>query len=80
MTKNGRMCITTCRDSTEGTTGIWVGYADGNPIGTYQVFNPKRKKYFDPRCDFSMEVIQWVQQGWKMYLVDYKCYEGLDDE
>ena len=28
----------------QGTPGIWVGYAEGHPTGTYQAFNPKTKK------------------------------------
>ena len=45
------MCIPTYRDNThwaklasQGTPGIWVGYAEGHLTGTYGVFNPKIKK------------------------------------
>ena len=46
MQKFGEMCITTYRDDThcQGTPGIWVGYVEGHPISTHQVFNPKTKK------------------------------------
>ena len=46
----GEMCITTYRENTNwaklahsGAPGILVGYTDGHPIGTYQVFNLKTK-------------------------------------
>ena len=60
------MCITTYRNNTHlakfaniGTPGKWVSYADNHTTGTYQVFNTQDKiDYFDPRCDFSTEVIQ----------------------
>ena len=58
------MCLVTYRDNThqvkltnQGIPGIWVGYADGHPTGTYWVFNPGQKDYSDPRCDASTEVI-----------------------
>ena len=45
------MCNTMNRDNTHraklanyDTQDIWVGYTDGDPTGTYQVFNPKTKK------------------------------------
>ena len=51
MQKFGEMYITTYRDNThwaklanQGTPGIWVGYAEVHPTGTYWGFNPKTKK------------------------------------
>ena len=49
--KIDEMCITTYRDNfyqaklaNQGAPGIWVGFAEVYPIGTYWVFNPKTKK------------------------------------
>ena len=66
MQKFGEMCIPTFKDNTHwanlanrGIPGIWVGYSENHPIGTYQSFNPKTKKnYFDRGGDFSTKVIQ----------------------
>ena len=51
MQKFGEICITTYKDETnlaklaiQGTPGIWVGYTEGHPTGTYWGFNPKTKK------------------------------------
>ena len=51
MQKFGEICIATYRDNThqaklanQCTPGIWVSYAEGHPIGTYQILNPKTKK------------------------------------
>ena len=64
MQKIGEMCITTYRDDTnqeklanQGTSGIWVGYAESHPTGTCQAFNPKKKVCFDQGHNFSTEVI-----------------------
>ena len=51
MKKFGEMCIATFKDNThraklanQGTPGIWVGYAENHPTGTYRIFNPKTKR------------------------------------
>ena len=51
MQKIGEMCIATFKDNTHraklancGTSGIWVGYANNHPTGTYHIFNPKTKR------------------------------------
>ena len=45
------MCIAAFKDITHrtklanrGTPGIWVGYAEIHPTGTYHIFNPKIKR------------------------------------
>ena len=45
------MCITMYRDNfhgaklaNQGVLGIWVGFTEGHPIGTYHMYNPKTKK------------------------------------
>ena len=49
--KFGEMCVATVKDNTNlaklanrGTPGIWVGYAENHPTGTYRIFNPKTKR------------------------------------
>ena len=51
MQKFGVICITIYRDNThkaklanQGTPGIWVGYAEDNPTGTYWVSKLNTKK------------------------------------
>ena len=51
MQKFGEMCIAAFKDNTywaklanQGTPGIWVGYAENHPTGTYRIFNPKTKR------------------------------------
>ena len=45
------MCITTYRDKShlaklanQGVPSIWVGFAEGLPVETYHVYNPKTRK------------------------------------
>ena len=55
MQKFSEVCIAIFRGdkhwaklANHGDPGIWVGYADAHPIGTYQVFILKTKRYFLP--------------------------------
>ena len=64
MRKFGEICIITYKDNTHlaklanrGIPRNWVGHAEIHPTGTYWVFNPKSKKYFDPGCDFTTTVL-----------------------
>ena len=59
MQKFGKMCIATYRENihqaklaNQGTPGIWVGYVDCHPNGTYWVFNPKTKKFLTQDVTF----------------------------
>ena len=65
MQKFGEMFLATYKDSTHqaklancGTPGIWVSYAQNHPAGTYQILNPKQKKYLDLGCDFPTKVLR----------------------
>ena len=51
MQKFGETCIATFKDNTHRaklancrTPGIWVGYAENHPTGTYRIFNLKTKR------------------------------------
>ena len=81
------MCIPTYRNNTHqaklancGSPVIWVGYADGHPTGTYQIFSSKAKKIILTR------EVTFLQKSYKDYSKDEKpvlvmiSYEGLDDE
>ena len=64
----------------QGTPSIWVGYAEGHPIGTYQIFNPKKKKI---ALTWDMT---FLQRSYGEYTkvekpaVVTKSYEGSDEE
>ena len=62
--KFSEICITTYKDNSHwaklanhGTPGIWVSYAERHPTSTYKISMPKLKKYLDPGCYFSTEVL-----------------------
>ena len=80
----GEMCLTTYRDNTHwaklancGAQGTWIGYTDGHPTGTCQIFN----------CEKKDNLTQDVTFLWKS---DYNTvekpvlitmsYEGDDDK
>ena len=87
MQKFGEMCITTFKDNTHraklanwGTTGIWVGWAENHPTGTYRIFNPKAKWIILTRD------VTFLQKSYGEYskvekpVVLNRSYEGSDDE
>ena len=86
MQKVGEMCIATFKDNfhqakltNQGTSGIWVGYTEGHPTGTYGISTQKLKKYLDSECDFPIKVLLWIYQGWKTWGGDYELW-GVGQE
>ena len=85
MQKFGEMCIATYRDNThqaklanQGNPSILVGYAEGHPTGTYQVFNPKTKQVILTRdMTFLQKSYGECSKVEKPALVSMSC-EGLD--
>ena len=87
MQKFGEMCIATYKDNTHRaklanhrTPGIWVGYAENHPTGTYWVFNPKTK------CIILTRDLSFLNKSYIEYSKVQKpviltmSYEGSDDE
>ena len=87
MQKFGEMCIATYRDNTHwaklansDAPGIWVGYAEYHPTGTYQVFNPMTKMIVLTKMTFLQKSYQDYSKVEKPVLVT-TSYEGpCDDE
>ena len=87
MQKLGEMCITNYSDNTHwaklansGAPGIWVGYADGHPTGTYQVFNSKTKNMILTHdMTFLKKSYSQYSKVEKLLFITMS-YEGLDDE
>ena len=87
MQKFREICIFTYKDNThwaklynQGTPDIWVGYAEGNPTGSYWIFQPQDKKYY-----FAQDVT-FLQKSYNEYskvekpILVTTSYEGLDNE
>ena len=87
MQKFGEMCITTFKDNThqaklanQGSLGIWVGYAENHPPGTYRNFNPKTKRIILTRD------VTFLQKSYGEYskvekpVVLNMSYEKSDDQ
>ena len=75
------MCIAMYRKlANQGVTGIWAGFAESHPVGTYHVYNLKTRKMI-----LTKDVIfsQKSHKGWskveKMVMVP-TSYEGLDND
>ena len=75
----GEMNITTYKDNShqakfanQVTPGIWVGFTEGHPFGTYHVYNPKTKYSFHQGHDFPTEISQRLEYGRKTDLNSYK--------
>ena len=68
------------KSANQGAPGIWVGFAKGHPIGTYQVFNPKTKKII------LTKDVTFLQKSFREYSMFEKpllitmSYEGLNDD
>ena len=85
--KNGEKCITTYRDNMHwaklayhGVPGIWIGYAEGHPTGTYWVINRKTRKIILTReLTFLQKLYGEYSKIVKSVLVTMSC-EGSDDE
>ena len=85
--KFGEMCIATFKDNihraklaNRRTPGIWVGYADNHPTGTYRIFNPKTK-----RIILTRDVTFLNKSYGEFYKVEKPVilttsYEGSDEE
>ena len=87
MQKFCEMCITTYSNSTHqdklanwSTTGMWVGYTDGHPNGTYQVFNPKTKKIILTRDVTFLQKSYGESIKVEKYVLVTVRDERLDDE
>ena len=87
MQKFGEMCIITNKDNIHwdkladcGTHRIWVSQAENYTAGTYQIFNPKRKK------NILTQDVTFLQKSYGEYtradkpVVVTTSYQGLDEE
>ena len=62
-----------------GVPGIWVGFIEGHPVGTYCVFNPKTKTIiFTKDITFLQKSNKYWSRIEKLFLVPIS-YEELDD-
>ena len=87
MQKFGEMCIFTYKDNTHwaelanhGTPGIWVGYSENHPAGTYQIFKPKTKKIILTQDVTFLQLSYVVYTQVEKPVVATASYEGSDKE
>ena len=62
------------------TPGTWVGFTDGNPVGTYHVLNPKTQKITLKK---GMTFLGKLYDQWnevKKTALVFMSYEGSFDE